>query len=373
MPGDHAKAPGPPDSATRVLLALASLVVLIAGLKAAAGLVVPFLLAVFVTIIAAPPMHWLERHRIPKFLALILVLAVVVAMGILLGGIVAVSMDTFTDNLPAYQARLHQILGQVLAWLHGLGVDTPNLDEVLAAHIDPGAAMQLAARFFEGLRNTLTNSFLILLTVIFMLMEAGTLPVKLRAISRDPETTLPVLYAIGSNINQYLGIKTATSLLTGVAAAGWVGLVGVDFPVLWGLVAFLLNYIPTIGSVIAAVPPTLLALVQYDLGAALWIVLGYLVINNLIGSFLEPRVMGRGLGLSPLVVFVSMVFWGWVLGPVGMFLSVPLTNAASIALAAHENTRWISVLLGPAPAAPAGLSPSSPGDAAVNRPDRDCA
>lgn len=362
--------PGVAGSATWGLLGAAAVVVLIAGLKAAADLVVPFLLAVFITIIAAPPMHWLERHRVPRFLALILVLAVVVAVAVALGGIVAVSMETFTDNLPEYQARLRGILEGLLASLHRLGIDAPRLDEVLQEHIDPGAAMQLAARSFEGLRNTLTNSFLILLTVVFMLLEARTLPVKLRAISSDPDAALPLLHAIGHNINHYLGIKTATSLLTGLSAAGWVALVGVDFPVLWGTVAFLLNFIPTIGSVIAAIPPVLLALVQIDLSAALWVALGYLVINNLIGSFLEPRVMGRGLGLSPLVVFVSMVFWGWVLGPVGMFLSVPLTNAASIALAAHRGTRWISVLLGPAPeTAPPAASPEQAG--AVTPADRE--
>ncbi len=335
------------DSATWALIGGAALVILVAGLKAAADLVVPFLLAVFVSIIAMPPMRWLQRHGIPKVFALALVLSVGGAATLLLGSVVAVSMDAFIENLPSYQARMTQILDSVLAWLHGLGAPTRPLDQLLSELIDPGAAMRLAARSFEGLRSTLTNSFLILLTVVFILLEAGTWPAKLRAISPRPERTLPLLHTIGGNVNHYLGIKTATSLLTGLCAAGWVALVGVDFPVLWGLVAFLLNYIPTIGSILAAIPPVLLALVQYDPTAALWVGLGYLVINNVIGSFLEPRIMGRGLGLSPLVVFLSMVFWGWVLGPVGMFLSVPLTNAASIALAAHEQTRWISVLLGP--------------------------
>jgi predicted PurR-regulated permease PerM len=372
MPAAPDKTPAPNETATWALLGAAAVVVLIAGLKAAADLVVPFLLAMFVTIIAAPPMRWLERHGVPKILALLLVLSVVVMAALALGGIIAVSMDTFTENLPAYQARLRQILESLLGALHRVGIDAPKLDVVLQEHIDPGAAMRLAARSFEGLRETLTNSFLILLTVVFMLLEAGTLPVKLRAIARNPERTLPLLHAIGTNINQYLGIKTITSLLTGVSAAGWVALVGVDFPVLWGTVAFLLNYIPNIGSVIAAIPPVLLGLIQYDLGTALWVALGYLVINSIIGSFLEPRVMGRGLGLSPLVVFVSMVFWGWVLGPVGMFLSVPLTNAATIALAAHESTRWVAVLLGPAPESMEPL-PAAPPATGVSPRERDCA
>ena len=132
----------------------------------------------------------------------------------------------------------------------------------------------------------------------------------------------------------------------GVAVWLWLWLLGVDYPILWSLLAFLLNYVPNIGSIIAAVPAVLLALVQLGPGSALWAAAGYLATNVVFGNILEPRFMGRGVGLSPLVVFLSLIFWGWVLGPVGMFLSVPLTITAKIALAASDDTRWAAVLLG---------------------------
>jgi predicted PurR-regulated permease PerM len=144
-----------------------------------------------------------------------------------------------------------------------------------------------------------------------------------------------------------MGIKSVTSLMTALVVWAWLSILGVDFASLWALMAFLLNFVPTIGSILAAVPAVLLALVQIDLQTALMVALGYVAVNMVIGNIVEPRVMGRGLGLSTLVVFVSLVFWGWVLGSVGMFLSVPLTMTLKIALDANPETRPIAVLLGP--------------------------
>ena len=144
-----------------------------------------------------------------------------------------------------------------------------------------------------------------------------------------------------------MGIKSLTSLGTGLVIWAWLTILGVDYAVLWALIAFLLNFVPTIGSILAAIPAVLLALVQIDLQSALLVALGYLVVNTLVGSILEPKIMGYGLGLSTLVVFVSLVFWGWVLGPVGMFLSVPLTMSLKIALDTNPQTRPIAIMLGP--------------------------
>jgi predicted PurR-regulated permease PerM len=151
------------------------------------------------------------------------------------------------------------------------------------------------------------------------------------------------------SVNRYLALKTLFSLLTGVAIWIWLSILGVDFSLLWGLVAFLLNFVPNIGSIIAAIPAVLLALIQLGMGSALLASLGYVVVNVVVGSIIEPKFMGRGLGLSTLVVFLSLVFWGWVLGPVGMVLSVPLTMIVKIALESHEDTSWIAIILGSAP------------------------
>ena len=143
-----------------------------------------------------------------------------------------------------------------------------------------------------------------------------------------------------------MAIKTLISLVTGIFITIWLTIIGVDYPLLWGLLAFALNYVPNIGSIIAALPAVLLAIIQLGLMRALLAAAGYIVINLLMGSVVEPRFMGRGLGLSTLVVFLSLLFWGWILGPVGMLLSVPLTITAKIALDSRDETRWIAVLLG---------------------------
>jgi predicted PurR-regulated permease PerM len=150
---------------------------------------------------------------------------------------------------------------------------------------------------------------------------------------------------IRANVNRYMGLKALISLATGVSIWILLALIGVDFPGTWGLLAFFLNFIPAIGSIIAAVPAVLWALIQLGLTSAVLTVLAYLVVNIVIGNFLDPRIIGKKLGLSPLVVIISLIFWGWVLGPVGMLLSVPLTMIIKIALASSDNTRWFAVML----------------------------
>jgi len=195
---------------------------------------------------------------------------------------------------------------------------------------------------FKGL---FRNMFLVFLIVLFILIEASGFPGKLQAAFPNPEKTLGHFKAMTASVNQYMGVKAIFSLATGTLVWLLLALIGVDFAPTWGLLAFLLNFIPNIGSIIAAVPAILLALIQLGWPSALLTMLGYLVVNITIGNFLEPRFMGRRLGLSTLVVFLSLLFWGWVLGPIGMVLSVPLTMIVKIALAANEGTRWVAVLL----------------------------
>ncbi|MCA9434589.1 MAG: AI-2E family transporter, partial [Candidatus Omnitrophica bacterium] len=192
---------------------------------------------------------------------------------------------------------------------------------------------------------------LILLTVIFILAEASSFPRKLREVMTNPDESLPHFARFADNVNRYIGIKTTVSALTGLLVWLSLVLIGVDFPVLWGILAFLLNYVPNIGSIIAAVPPILLAFIQFGTdesilpAQAIGTAVLFLVVNLTVGNVIEPRVMGKGVGLSTLVVFVSLVFWGWVLGPVGMLLSVPLTMTVKIALGSSESTKWLAILL----------------------------
>ena len=329
---------------------LASLIVITAGLKAAEDLAVPFLLAAFIATIAATPMFWLERHRVPGWLAISIVMAamVVILMGV--GALVAQSAGAFTQKLPFYQERLTTLYTEAIGWLQGFGIELSR--ELLIENFNPGEALAMAGTTLAGLGGVLSNSFLIILTVIFILAEASSFPLKLRDVLRDADRSMPYFARFAENVNRYIAIKTSVSIVTGLVITIYLAVLGVDFPVLWGLLAFLLNFVPAIGSIIAAIPALLLALVQLGPGLALLTAAGYAVVNIGMGNVVEPRFMGRGLGLSTLVVFLSLVLWGWVLGPVGMLLSVPLTMTAKIALEANPSTVWLAHLLGPAQAAP---------------------
>jgi AI-2 transport protein TqsA len=330
---------------SQVILTVAACVVIIAGMKAATVILVPFLLSAFIAIIGAPPMFWLQRKGVPDGLSVFLVVAATVGFVILVGTLVGQSITDFTKDMPLYQDKIEAQAAAVLSWLAGVGIDVRSL--ALTEIFNPGAAMKLAASVLNSLGNVLTNGFLILMTVIFILLEATSFPAKLQAIKGTPDASLSRWEHFLNDVKQYMAIKTWVSLATGVLIAAWTAILGVDYPLLWGLLAFTLNYIPNIGSIIAAVPAVLLALVQLGLFKALLTAGGYGVLNLVMGNVVEPRFMGQGLGLSTLVVFLSLLFWGWVLGPVGMLLSVPLTITAKIALDSHDETRWVAILLGP--------------------------
>ena len=336
------------SNGSRFLLTTASFVVVVAGMRAAGSILVPFLLAIFIAIICSPALYWMRLKRIPSGLAIVLILVGVVAIITFFGTIMGTSLGGFTQALPQYQQKLTEQTHQAADWLAQHGIEIA--DEQISEYFNPGRAMRMVANLLAGLSGALTNTFMILLTVVFILLEASGFPVKLKAAFGDQESSTDQLGAITESINRYLGIKTAFSAMTGIVIWVWLRILGVDYPLLWASIAFLLNYVPNIGSIIAAVPAVLLAVVQLGPGSALLTAAGYLAVNTVFGSILEPRFMGKGLGLSTLVVFLSLVFWGWVLGPVGMLLSVPLTMILKIALEANEDTRWIAILMGGEPA-----------------------
>lgn len=327
-----------------MLINLAALVVIVAGIMSAKSLIIPLLLAVFLAIICAPPLYWLRTKGIPPFLSIVILVAGLIILETGVATLVGSSITDFSKSLPLYQSRLQAMLSGVIAWLgtHGIKVN----DQTLIDQFDPGKIMNMAANTLNTMGGLLTNTFMIILTFVFILFEAAGFPDKLRAMAGKRDADLEEYAEIIKGVNRYMALKTLTSLMTGVLVTVTLKIIGVDFAVMWGLVAFLLNFIPTIGSIIAAVPAVLLALVQIGTGAAAATVAGYLVINMVIGNVVEPKIMGSGIGLSPLVIFVSMAFWGWVLGPVGMLLSVPLTMTLKIVLAGNENTRRLALLLG---------------------------
>jgi len=327
------------------MLILASFVIIIAGMKAAEAIVVPFLLAAFLAIITSPPFIWMQKKGVPKVLALLFIIVAFLSVLFLIGMLIGTSVNDFTSNLPFYQEKLTNQTQALISWLVEKNYVKPDFQ--LTKILNPAAVLNVVANALNQISGIFADGFLILFTVIFMSLEINTLPQKLKKVFNNPEKSLSQVSEIYQNINRYIGIKTLTSLGTGILVYIFLLIVGVDYPLLWGVLAFVLNYIPTIGSIIAVIPPLLLTLVQLGFVEALVVLAGYITINTIIGNILEPKFMGKGLGLSTLVVFLSLVFWGWVLGPIGMILSVPLTITIKIALDSSEETRWLAVLLGP--------------------------
>ncbi|REJ81477.1 MAG: AI-2E family transporter [Acidobacteria bacterium] len=395
------EAEGGTPRGARNLLAAASVVVLVAGLKAASSIIVPLLIALFISALSLPLVGLLRQRGLSPGLAVFATMAVDIACLFALVLVVSNSFNELVRERAKYEARIREFragverqVSHTRAWLEDHGIATedwfgdrfgdpedvePSLSpadaprqraaalpasprrrgtataeqggEAVAASdapwltlFDIGALVDAANRTLRGVANLLTNALLVLLITTFVLLEATTFPKKLRRAfgnSLAEERFGRIMF----DLRRYLSVKTAISMATGMILGIWVAILGLDFAPLWGLLAFALNYIPNLGSIIAAIPPVLLALVQQGFGLALLVAAGYLVVNVVIGNFIEPHVMGRRLGLSTLVVFLSLVFWGWVWGPVGMLLSVPLTMVVKILLENSRDFRWIAVMM----------------------------
>ncbi|MGI1678735.1 MAG: AI-2E family transporter [Cellvibrionaceae bacterium] len=328
----------------RFLVVSAAFIVVVAGMRAAESMLVPFLLSLFIAVIFSPPLAWMNQKGVPNALAILIVIGCIVIVGVVVGAVLGQSITDFKSDLPDYSAKLETMSVDVKTWLVGLGI--PIETAQWKQSVNPGAALSIAGNTLSSFGNVMTNAFMILLTTVFILAEEVGFSDKFRRAYGDSEKTLDAIGRFTKSVNQYIAIKSALSLLTGFLIFVWLWILDVDYPVLWGLMAFLLNYVPTLGSILAAVPAVLLALVQLGPFSSLLVGLGYVAVNIGVGNVLEPRITGKGLGLSALIVFLSLVFWGWVLGPVGMLLSVPLTMTVKIALESFEETRWLGVMLG---------------------------
>ncbi len=340
----------------RRVLITAGVVVLVFGMQAMQSILVPVLMAAFVSVLAVAPMGWMERKGVPHWAAVAVVAVVLLIVAMLAFLLVGASINQFTDQLPFYQRRLDEALEGLVGRIETRRFPT-SVEELLET-VEPGAAMRFTASLLTSLGSLFANAFLILFAVVFMLLEAPHLSAKIRALAGRPGVGTVAFTRFVGDLQRYLLIKTLVSLATGLAVGLWTALLGLDFPLIWGLLAFVLNYVPTIGSIIASIPAILLGFIQFGVGRAALVALGYLVVNQILGTLIEPRIVGRRVGLSTLVVLLALIFWGWVFGPIGMLLSVPLTMTLKLGLQAGERTRWVATLIGDrVPEAPLPASP----------------
>jgi AI-2 transport protein TqsA len=333
----------------RVLLIGAAAVVIISGLRAAQSLLVPFIVAVFLSVLSTPLLRMLRRKGVPTGVGVALIVLIVLAAIAVIGTLVGSTAGELTEALPMYRQRFDELIGTLIAFLgrNGFAVKRTAIEGVL----DPSNVLAAIVVNLQGLLGALSNVVLILLTMIFILLEAATFPTKLEHAVGDPKLYLTRFATVAKEVQRYLAYKTALNAITAVILGVWCMVLDVDFPVLWGLTTFLLNYIPNIGSFIATLPPVFLALIENGPGRAIVALIGYVTVNTLLGNVLEPMVLGRRLGLSPLVVFLSLILWGWIWGPVGMLLSVPLTMVVKISLENSDRYGFVANLLDSKPRA----------------------
>ena len=351
-----------PHRGTRILVIVAALAIITGGIHQAQSVLEWLLIAVFLAAICAPSVLWLERNRIPYTVAVLLVVAGMAAIFAVIGVLVGTSLNSFYADLPEYQVRLQKHVSSLQTFLATKGIRFA--DSIQFDPVTPQTVRRLTASLLAGLGSTLFEIVVVLLTVTFILLEASSFPDKLRAVLGEPKKDFHAFMRFVYDINRYMVIKTVISMTAGVLIGIWLWILGVDFPILWGFLAFLLHYVPNIGALIASVPAVSLALIQLGIGPAALAASGYLSVNFILGNVVEPMLMGRRLGLSTLVVFLSLIFWGGLLGLIGVVLCIPLTMTLKFVCENNKSTQWIAVLLGPemcpAPAPPASEKGADP-------------
>ncbi|WP_375725151.1 AI-2E family transporter [Arcobacter sp. KX21116] len=322
---------------------LACIVVIIAGVKIASEIVIVLFLAIFISSIISTLIKILDKKHIPKIISYLLVLGFFTLISLLLAYIVNISLKDFITNLPTYEEKLQQTIVNIisLAENYGYSIDKKTILDTLNLNSFFGITTNLIG----SIGTFLSKFLLIIIGIGFILAESKSFEKKLKILFRKESDKIEHFNLFSNNIQKYFLVKTATSFLTGFLVAITLIFFDISYPILWGVIAMLFNFIPVVGSIIAAIPAILLSFLTSDLNTTLILIVLYLAINIFISNIIEPKFMGKELGLSPLVIFFSLILWGWVLGIVGMFLAVPITMTLKIAFDSNKTTKWISLLM----------------------------
>jgi AI-2 transport protein TqsA len=326
----------------RVMLFLAATVVVLVGMRLGSPILSPILFAVVLSLLFSPIYSWLRHHRIPTPLALVLML---VGLTVLFGGIfliLGVSIARFSGDISSYTGKLSGQLANVQQMAKSVGLST-NVD--IRDAVKPSALAGAIGVVLGGIADFLSDIFLILIITLFLLAEGPAMMSRLRASVDSNHPQLKSMMVFGHSVVRQLGLRAIVNLFTGAGVVVLLLILGVDFPLMWGILTFFLSFIPWIGLPIAVAPAVVLALAEYGLDRALLVILGVVVINVVAENLLSPMLMGRGLSLSPTVLFVGFIFWAWLLGGPGAFLAAPLTIFVALIFQTFPETRWIASLM----------------------------
>jgi len=333
------------SSILKVVLILAGFSIIIFAMKLSAPILSSFLLAVIIGISVLPATSWLIRKGVTTWLALLITI-VLVFLGVLgLIAVIGISVMSMINTLPQYQENMLDLLESFKTSLSSLGVEQSDLESAVGG-VETGRVVNFLGSFLGGILSNLSNLLVMLMVLIFFILGAPLLNTKIRKKYSSDSPFISRSRTLFRELQQYVIITTWINFLVGLVNTIFLFILGVDYAVLWGILSFLTGYIPNIGFWIALIPPFLLALMQFGIGRALIVLVGFIVINGGVQNFLQPKMMGKGLNLSLLVVTASLFFWAWVLGPMGAVLAIPLTMIVKdVFLDAYDDTRWLVDLM----------------------------
>jgi AI-2 transport protein TqsA len=351
----------------RIMLFLATTVVVFVGMRLSAPILNPILFAVILALLFSPIYSWLTRHRIPTPLALIIMLVGLTILFLGLFLILGVSIARFSGDIASYAGKLNVQVGNLQELARSLGLSNVDIRDA----VKPSALTGAIGTILSGVADFLSNLFLILLYVLFFLAEGPAMMNRLRNSAGSDHPQFVRLTVFGRNVVRQLGLRAIVNLVTGAGVTVLLLVLRVDFPLMWGILAFFLSFIPWIGLPLAVAPAVVLALAEHGVTSAVLVIVGVILINILAENALSPMLMGRGLSLSPTILFIGFIFWAWLLGGPGAFLAAPLTIILVLMLDTFPETRWLASVMGagtPDPDSPApqeevvettGLTPKS--------------
>ena len=329
----------------RVLLAIALVGLALAFLRVSADMINSLILSWIIVLVASPLLHWLLSKRVPKGLSFALTLIAILAVFVGFALLLVIAADRLVEAIPTYATAYEDLIASIQATLVGLGIDT-NDAQTIIEFLNPTKLVEFAAGFLSGLIGTISGVILVVLLVIFLLLDAINAPTKLLREIKSGNKYLQRFFTTSQSLREYVYMTTVVGLVTGVIDTIWFLILGVDFAILWGILAFLLSYIPSLGFWLAAIPPTILALLESGPATAALVFLGIVLINGFAENVVKPKYMGEGLNLSPFMIVFSVIFWAAILGPLGAILGVPITLMfKELVLEADDQNRWIARLM----------------------------
>ncbi|MBC2641580.1 MULTISPECIES: AI-2E family transporter [unclassified Rhodococcus (in: high G+C Gram-positive bacteria)] len=344
-----------------VILGLAALVVTVAGIQVAAAIVGPIFLALMLTVAVHPLPEWLHRKGVPPWLATIAAILVVNGILVVLVLSLALSVAQLATLLPEYADDFGALIDSAQSFLNSVGVNSADA-QTLLSQVDYNKVFGLVDGILQAMLGIFSNLLFLLALLLFMAVDGSSYGSRMRIVTQMRPEIATALSSFSVGTRKYLIVTTVFGLIVAVIDTGALWALGIPLPVLWGLLSFITNYIPNVGFVLGLVPPAILALLQGGPGLMLTVIVLYSVINVIIQSVIQPKFVGDAVGLSVTFTFLSLVFWTWILGPLGAILAIPLTlMTKALLIDIDPSTRWVNTILSSAPSPPAPIAaPAKP-------------